>query len=558
MLIVRLAERFLSIFLFSCCILALAACSTRVDRFDFTVTGIDGSTARIRLRESPGVPSEREGLLGPSDRARRTPVYRLATPLIVGEDGLAFVVGYVSDIGSVSLTLYRDRGQTLLAMELPATGRMTWRRQAALEPGTRVWGFRLESEPGEGSLTLRSAGIEPLVRGFRFDGEGLTLDGSILVSGSSDGLLTARFSARLRDAMRAGRWQLDLEIPEGKAAIRLAAPDGASTSSASFSVDADGPRRVILHEGCVGFPPRDLRASAGSGSGSPAVLSCTVSYVAEGSPIPADPGLILGWRRAAWRDPSAEIFRWPRLPHVLIFDTASYEVQERYFRRLAFFVEKPGTAGTVPTLESVEGRRSWNAHDYRAEDLARFYTLVADGPLTAEESRLRDVLLANGVIRASGASYEPGEGAVLSISRESSAALRELLLTHEAFHGVFFALPAYREACRTAWQALDADERAVWLAFLELKGYNAADPYLVVNEFQSYLFQQERSEVPVLQEITLQRVREAYPELAAAVRRLERAHPDSFLASFDALERALAEAGGPPGGRVLGVRRTAP
>jgi len=246
------------------------------------------------------------------------------------------------------------------------------------------------------------------------------------------------------------------------------------------------------------------------------------------------------------------------VPGVLVFDTATYEVQERFFRRLAFFVEKSGTAGTIPPLEEVEGRRSWNAHDYRPEDLARFFTLAAQGPLTAEELRLRGVLLANGVIRADGGGYDPGTGAVLSFSRESPAPLRELLLTHEAFHGVFFALPAYREACRETWEALDDDERAVWTAYFDLKGYNTADPYLVVNEFQSYVFQQERAAVPAFQAVTLQRVRDAYPALGPAVRRLQESRPDSFLASFDALDRALAAAGGPPGGRVMGVRRTAP
>jgi hypothetical protein len=536
-------------------VLLLAACQARFELFAFEVDDPDGTERAIELRESPGAPSEREGLLGPSKEQRETPVYRLARPVSVGGGGFAFVVGYVSDIDSIALTLFRDRGEPLLTVDLPPTEGSSYRYQMALEPGSLVWGFRLEAGPGEGSLALQGAGIEPLVHGFRFDPEGLTLDGSITVTGSSASTLTARLSAGLRDAMQAGRWQLELEIPEGDAAIRLSEAGG---SSASYAVAADGPRRVFLHEGCIGFLPRDLRVSAGAAAGGPAALSCTVSSVPDGEPIPADPGLILSWRRAAWRDPEAEVFTWPRLPMVLIFDTATYEVQERYFRRLAFFVEKPGTAGTIPSLGEVEGRRSWNAHDYRAEDLARFFSLAADGPLTAEESRLREVLLANGVIRAGGSSYEPGKGAVLSISRESSASLRELLVTHEAFHGVFFALPAFQEACRAAWEALDPDERAVWLAFLDLKGYNTADPYLVVNEFQSYLFQQERAEVPAFQATTLQRVREAFPALAPAVRRLEAGRPDSFLDAFDALDRALAAAGGPPGGRVLGVRRTIP
>jgi hypothetical protein len=539
-------------------VLLLAACNARFELFAFEV-GDPGNPERvITLRETPGTPPEREGLLEPSTEARRSPLYRLAAPYTVDKGGLAFTVGYVSTIDAVRLTLLTDRDETLLAMELPPTGDIVYRCQAALAPGTRVWGFRLEAGPGEGSLALHGAGLEPHVHGFRFGDDGLTFDGSIVVTGSSASTLTARLSAGLRDAMQAGRWQLELELPSGAATVRLSTPGESSTTSAAFAIAADGPRRVTLHEGSVGFLPRDLRARADLAAGGSAVLSCVVSSVPEGAPIPADPGLILDWRRAAWRDPGAEIFAWPRLPEVVIFDTATYEVQERYFRRLAFFVEKPGTAGTIPSLDEVEGRRSWNAHDYRAEDLARFYSLAADGPLTGEETRLRELLLANGIIRASGSAYEPGAGAVLSISRESSYTLRELLITHEAFHGVFFALPAFQDACRAAWDALDADERTVWLAYFDLKGYNTADPYLVVNEFQSYLFQQERAEVPTFQAITLQRVRDAFPALGPVVRRIETGHPDSFLSSFDALDKALAEAGGPPGGRVLGVRRTAP
>jgi hypothetical protein len=543
--------------LLSTCLLALAACHARFDLFAFEVDGPGGAERAVELRESPGAPPEREGLLEPSGQRRGTPVYRLAKPVTVGGEDPAFVIGYASDIDSLALTVFKDRDEPLLTVELPPTGDLALRRQAALKPGSRIWGFRIEAGPGEGSLALRAAGLEPLAHGFRFDPDGLTLDGSVEVTAASP-TLRASLSAGLRDEMRAGQWQIELEIPEGDASIGLSAPGSTSTVSASFEVPADGPRRVFLHGGSVGFLPRDLRVSAGAASGEPAVRSCRISFVPGAAPIPADPGLILGWRRFAWRDGEAEVFAWPRLPGVLIYDTATYEVQERFFRRLAFFVEKPETAGTIPSLASVEGRRSWNAHDYRAEDLARFFSLAGNAPLTDEESRLREALLAHGVIRGAGSSYEPGEGAVLSISRESTEQLRELLVTHEAFHGVFFTLPAYREACRSAWDALAEDEREVWLAFFDLKGYNTADPYLMVNEFQSYLLQQERAEVQAFQAVTLRRVRDAYPAFDPAVRRIERDRPSSFLDAFDALDRALAEAGGPPGGRVVGVRRAAP
>jgi hypothetical protein len=135
---------------------------------------------------------------------------------------------------------------------------------------------------------------------------------------------------------------------------------------------------------------------------------------------------------------------------------------------------------------------------------------------------------------------------------------RQLLLTHECFHGVFFTLAGYQEACRKAWDALSSAEREVWLAYFDLKGYNTSDPYLMANEFQSYLFQQPRSAVEAFQAVTLARVREADPGRAAAVRMVRAERPDSFLASFDALSRALAEAGGPVGGEVIGVRHAGP
>lgn len=540
------------------CILVLAACQSRFELFAFEANGTNGDERVIELRESPGLAPEREGRLEPSSTPRATPVYRLARPLPVDVEGLAFVVGYVSDVDSLKLTVFQESGRPLFTADLPPTGTVPFRYQVAVQPGAQIWGFRLAAGPGEGSLELRGAGLEPLVNGFRLDAEGLTLDGSISVTASTNGRFAARLSEGLRERMMTARWQLEIEVPAGTAAIRLSAPGSSSTASTSFTIAEDGPRRVQLHEGSVGFLPHDLRVSAEASEDVPATLSCVVSSIVEGAPIPADPGLVLDWRRSAWRESEAEVFTWPRLPGVLVFDTATYEVQERFFRRLAFFVEKPGTVGTVPSLEEVEGRRSWNAHDYRSEDLARFFTLAAEGPLTAEELRLRDVLLANDIIRANGPSFDPGTGAVLSISRESSAPLRELLLTHEAFHGVFFALPAYRDACRAAWDALDDDERAVWTAYFDLKGYNTADPYLVVNEFQSYLFQQERAAVPAFQAVTLRRVRDAYPALAPIVRRVGEEHPDSFLASFDSLERALAAVGGPPGGRVLGVRRATP
>jgi len=76
-----------------------------------------------------------------------------------------------------------------------------------------------------------------------------------------------------------------------------------------------------------------------------------------------------------------------------------------------------------------------------------------------------------------------------------------------------------------------------------------------VNEFQSYLLQQERANVRGFQNLTLQRMRGGKAREAGLARRLAAARPASFLDSFDALDGALQSAGGPPGGQSIAVRK---
>ena len=69
----------------------------------------------------------------------------------------------------------------------------------------------------------------------------------------------------------------------------------------------------------------------------------------QGSPIPADPADILSYRVESWRNSRYEVFSWDAFPEILIFDTANYAVQDRLFKRLAFFVEKTGFRGRLST-----------------------------------------------------------------------------------------------------------------------------------------------------------------------------------------------------------------
>jgi hypothetical protein len=216
-------------------------------------------------------------------------------------------------------------------------------------------------------------------------------------------------------------------------------------------------------------------------------------------PIPADPGLIMDYPQGAWRDERYEVFRWDRFPLVLIFDTADYRVQDRLFKRLAFFVEKAGYRGTlVPDAELAE-LHGWNAHDYRAEDLVRFFETAERMrfPLLPEERELRELLLQAGILRRSGstagASLEAGAGAIISISRESSGYLRNLFMVHEGFHGIFFIDGDFQDFSRRRWDNLAAPAKRFILSYLDFSRYDTEDSYLMVNEFMAYCLQQSAS-----------------------------------------------------------------
>jgi hypothetical protein len=272
------------------------------------------------------------------------------------------------------------------------------------------------------------------------------------------------------------------------------------------------------------------------------------------APLPADPGIVLLYDPAHWRSPAYELFSWTRFPEVLIVDTADYGVQSRFFKRLAFFVEKRGYRGRLVTDAEIAGRHGFNAHDYRAEDLARFFRQAAEErfPLHPEEEQLRAILLANGILRRNNGEYAPGTGAVISISRSSGPLLRRHLLTHEAFHGVFFASEAYRESCIDLWDALDEQERAFWLLFFRWVGYDTEDPYLSANELQAYLFQQERPEVgPYFRGVIATRLLASYPDRQRDILEFLEVHGGAFERRFDSLERRLLGTVELEGARVI-------
>jgi hypothetical protein len=541
--------------LLAAALLLSAGCSSKFQGFAFQAP----EGARIEIWQSARVSREQETRFQPGTGRLSSPEYHLASPVVVSSSGEAFAFSYTSDIGPLALTIFSDRNKVLKSFPLPATSGNSLRFLVPLDMGNRIWGYQLTAPPkadsalsasARGTLTLQGAGILANVHGFSIEPGLLTVDGSVEVLSASAGSTTARLTEASRAEMGSGIWLLRLTLNDGAAGgkVVFSEPGGRSTA---FEVNpASTPGWLDFARGSVSFIPRDIQFTG-------TLRSLQILGVPVEAPIPADPGEILGWDQSAWRKPDFELFSWSRFPRVLILDMASYEIQDAFFKRLAFFVEKAGHAGKLESLSALAGLHGYNAHDYKADDLARFFSAAGKDPagLSVEESALARLMVENGVVKKTADGYAAGEGCVISISRSSSPILRFLLLTHESFHGLFFTIPAFREATEAAWAALSADEQAVWLDYLAAHSYNTADHYLVVNEFQSYLLQQERTTIRGFQNITLERMRAGNARQAGLARRLAAARPNSFLDAFDALDSALQSAGGPPGGQSIAIKR---
>jgi len=216
------------------------------------------------------------------------------------------------------------------------------------------------------------------------------------------------------------------------------------------------------------------------------------------SPITTDPGIILHWPQTQWRQSSYELFAWEQFPSVLIFDFADYSAQASYLKRLSFFAEKKGFTGNLISDKELAPLHGFNAHDYRAETLAAFFQKAEEEhfPLNKSELHLRKILFHNGIIVRTETGIEAGNGAIVSISRQSSPDLRYRFITHECLHGIYFTEENFRNTVsKTFYQT---DPRAVlflrrYFEVYPALQYNTDDDYLLQNEFMAYLLQQDSS-----------------------------------------------------------------
>ncbi len=263
------------------------------------------------------------------------------------------------------------------------------------------------------------------------------------------------------------------------------------------------------------------------------------------SPITADPELILNWPQQSWRNPDYELFSWEQFPSVLIFDCADYDIQNTFFKRLAFYAEKKGCTGTLFSDEKMRELHAFNAHDYRAETVAAFFQKAEDErfPLNEAELLLRDILFANKVIIRSGTTISAGNGALVSFSRESTHRLRSVFITHECLHGIYFTQPAFRDCVDTVFDETDKRAVAFLRRYFEVTSclnYNTDDPYLLKNEFMAYILQQPVPDVApyFVRNVSRRRYISAYePALCAYIRKTNAAaFVDAAVRMSDFLE----------------------
>ena len=266
------------------------------------------------------------------------------------------------------------------------------------------------------------------------------------------------------------------------------------------------------------FPGADkLRSIALTVPDGLAMESVSVESLPEEEARLLDPGVVL-LQPALAEDRDLAYSRWDLLPNVVIFDFRNYAVQDSYLKRLAFFVEKKGFAGRLAKDEEIAALHGWNAHDYKTEDLAKFFTAAKKSgfSLNAKELWLRDFLIENRLIAPRGLEYKGLGGAIISISQESPTYLRHTFLTHESSHAIFFADEGYRAYCISMWNAMSQEEKWFWVLYFGWMRYDIGSAYLMANEMQAYLIQQPvRKAEEYFTKTLIERLLEKNPELKA-------------------------------------------
>lgn len=525
------------------------------------------------LKENPVRQWNQNGFFKPAPQGAWTNFFLLPGSQKLKE-GEAFYVTY-SSASPLSIEFLLP-GNKFLPANLPSTeGRL--RKHFLLLPGEVSFSqFRFKSpvNPGDSEIPaeLYETGVDADPPGVQISekssltGSGYSLSLLHAGEGKNFNIDFPGTAAAALEKTRQIRLILSLSLKENLVAapipvyiegLSLEKGSGASAGKGNLSsgeraalsfelLPKEGDQKVVLYSSVLGLLPDRIGISGLPESRffqvalEPVILDNPHPY----HPLSGDLQTILDYPAEYWRNGDLEIFSWSLFPEVLILDFRDLAVQSSYLKRLAFFVEKKDFAGSIPAVERLDGLHGWNAHDYQAPDLARFFRKArAEGiPLTAGEEKLLEILLANGLVVSKGGKLEAGSGSILSLSKTSAEWLRKTFLVHESFHGIFFSDPVYRKGVAGVWNALSDEERWFWMAFLSSKDYDTSNPYLLINEFQAYILQQPVDEVnPYYWGYIIPNLGSNFPRLAPELDAFAAAFPDTFRDSAVKLGDLLGE-----------------
>lgn len=542
----------------ACIVLLTLGCLPPAGEVRFTAA--DGHQNPLRVSRVEG---SRNYRLAPADGIAATGAVHLRKPVMVAANQ-ALYLQYRATVAGATVSVLSGRGQEVARYRLLAGGQAPVRRYLPLPPGP-FWGVRLWTEERVGQLDLTGAGVSrspsgvAMVDGVLHVGVDTLLPRGTRVDAGGLIELAVRLQT-VRSTPQPGRGLVirssftpDSASGTGELLLEVSGGADAAKRAVVEVLLSEGERLVHLHELVLGFVPTGVQALSHTGGGVRFVELRRTEF--DTGPLPADLESILSYPQSAWRTEDWEVFRWTAFPRVLIFDTASYGIQEMLFRRLAYFVEKAGFRGRVHSDAKLAGRYGYNAHDYAADDIARFFTEAHRDrvALNDAEIKLRDLLAAEGMIRATDGAWEAGSGAVLSISRASPPTLRKLLLRHEAAHGLYFVQPEYRRWVTSLWQEIGEPARVAWRAYLSTLGYDSSWEKLMMNEFQAYLAQHEQASLSYyFGRLVPDRIRRVLPaeEVAAA---WFQTGSEVILNQHQGVDRALRAVAGMRAGRLATV-----
>lgn len=268
-----------------------------------------------------------------------------------------------------------------------------------------------------------------------------------------------------------------------------------------------------------------------------------------------DPGLLV--HSAALGEAPFYLARWDVRPDTLLFLFRDYATQDRYLKRIAFFVEKIGFVGKLAQDSEIADMHGWNAHDYRPEDLARFFETAQEQrfPLSSEELALRDILVKTGIIIARGPNFSPGKGAMVSISQESPAYLQYRFLSHELSHALFFTDSHYQDLVLSLYQRLTDDEKWFLIRYFRWMRYNVDSSYLMANEMQAYLVQQPLKDIQkYFSETLADTLAKAHPELSDEISAYMQQHLQALIENAHQLGAYLRATYGFEPGKLYNVK----